>query len=68
MIYSYQVCYREHSSKRLKHYLVTNTYESAKWHVDDYNAHPPNGIQATWFVVPVTSKTKHKWLWRRCPF
>lgn len=66
--YSYKVCYREHGSKKLKRHIVTNSYDGAIWYVEYYTKHPPNGIQAEWVVIPVTSKLKHKWLWQRCPF
>jgi len=65
-IYSYEVCYLDAVSKKLKRKLVTNTYTGALWDVEYCKKHPPNKNE--WFIKPVTSKLKNKLLWKGCPF
>lgn len=73
-IYSYKICYRK-NNKKLKLYLITNTLDSANWSVKYYKNYPPVDKKTnivlkdkTWYVIPITNRLKHKWLWRGCPF
>ncbi len=74
-IYSYKVCYKLKGKKRLKVYLITNTYDLAEWQVRWYENNPPLDrktgkiIQnAEWLIIPIKSLIEHKWRWRGCPF
>ncbi len=66
-IYSYEVCYFDKVTNKIKRKYVTNTYDLAVWEVARQTKHPP-GNQQEWFVRPVTNLIKHKWLWKGCPF
>lgn len=73
--YSYKVCYKLKGKKKLKVYMVTNTYGLADWHVRWYENNPPPDKctskpikDADWLIIPVRSLTEHKWRWRGCPF
>ena len=66
-IYSYEVCYFDKVTNKIKRKYVTNTYDLAVWEVARQTKHPPGNLQE-WFVRPVTSKIKHKWLWKGWPF
>ena len=75
MIYSYKICYKEKDSNKLIRYLVTNSFEGAKWDIEYYRTHPPNDRKnnhklknVAWYIIPVTNVIEHKWLWRGCPF
>ncbi len=74
-IYSYKVCYKLKGKKRLKVYLITNTYDLAEWQVRWYENNPPpdrktgKTIQnAEWLIIPIKSLIEHKRRWRGCPF
>lgn len=74
-MYGYKVCYKKHGSEHLKLYLVTNTYDSAEWHIRWYeNNSPPNKktkqplIDVEWLIIPIKTNAEYKRLWRGCPF
>ncbi len=73
--YGYKVCYKEHGSEKLKIYLITNTYDSAKWHVRWHESHSPpdkkTGVpldNVTWAILPIQTYREYKRRWRGCPF
>lgn len=73
--YGYKVCYQQRGKRKMKLYLVTNTYSSAEWSVRWYETHPTEDRQTkrllenvTWLIIPVKTFLEYKWLWRGCPF
>lgn len=73
--YGYKVCYKQHGKRKLKIYLVTNSYDLAFWEVRWYETHSPpdrktrkpitNGV---WVVIPIKTYIEYKTLWKGCPF
>lgn len=73
--YGYKVCYRKFGAKRLKIYLVTNTYDGAVWNVQWYKNQAPSDRvtnkpieNVLWVVIPIKTYIEYKRLWRGCPF
>ena len=73
--YGYIVYYKQQGSERLKIYLITNTYEAAKWNVRWYENHSPPDRKtgkpienATWIIRPITTYREYKRRWHNCPF
>lgn len=73
--YSFKVCYKLKGRKRIKAYLIANTYELAAWHVRWYVTNPPPDKKtgktiehADWLIIPIRTLIEHKWRWRDCPF
>lgn len=73
--YGYKVCYKQHGKRKLKIYLVTNTYHSAEWCVRWYESRSPLDRKTqkpldrvTWLIVPIKTFIAYKRLWRGCPF
>ena len=73
--YSYKVCYKLKGKKKLKVYMITNTYSLADWLIRWYAATPPPNKRTSkpitnvdWLIIPIRSLTEHKWRWRGCPF
>lgn len=73
--YGYKVCYTEKGKIKLKIYLITNTYELAKYEVRWYENHPQQDRKdrhfldnPLWYILPIRTKREHKKLWKGCPF
>ncbi len=73
--YGYKVCYQKQGKRKIKCYLITNTYSSAEWCVRWYNSHTPPDRRTnrplervTWLIVPIKTFIEYKRLWRGCPF
>lgn len=73
--YGYKVCYQKQGKRKIKRYLITNSYGFAEWSVRWYETHPTEDRQTkrlledvTWLIVPIKTFLEYKWLWRGCPF
>ena len=73
--FGYKVCYKKHGKRKLKIYLVTNSYDLAFWEVRWYETHsPPNRktnfpiTNVTWLIIPVKNYIEYKLLWRVARF
>jgi hypothetical protein len=73
--YGYKICYRLQNNKKLKMYLIVNTYGGALWHVRWYEKQAPFDrktncllVNAEWSIIPIKTNIEFKRLWRGCPF
>lgn len=73
--YGYKVCYQEFGKKKLKIYLITNTFDSAIWNIRWYEIHPQFDrfdnhklINPTWHLFEIETKKEYEKLWKGCPF
>ena len=58
--YGYKVCYKQHGKRKLKIYLVTNSYDLAFWEIRWYETHSPPDrktrkpiTNVVWVVIPI---------------
>ena len=71
--YGYKVCYQKDNEK-IQKYIVTNSYDLAKWEIERYEKSPPsdkhNNIlnNVKWYILPVKNYFEYSILWRGCPF
>ncbi len=73
--YGYKVCYKKKGKRKIKTYLVTNTYNSAVDSVRWYENSPPKDrqtqelvINVVWIILPIKNFIEYKWRWKGCPF
>ena len=67
--YGYKLCNKTQPSHKCKVYLVTNTYELARWHVRWYERDPPKHLKCVvWDIFPIQTMSEYKVRWRGCPF
>ncbi len=73
--YGYVVYYKQQGSEKMKIYLITDNYETAKWNVRWYESHSPPDRKTgeplenvTWIIRPITTYREYRRRWRGCPF
>lgn len=73
--YGYKVCYKKQGKRKLKIYLITNTYDLAMYHIRWYAKHTPTDRKTKrplenveWLIIPIKTYIEYKRLWRGCPF
>lgn len=73
--YGYKICYRKLGHKKLKIFLICNTYDGAIWNVQYYENHVIYDRKTKrilsnieWLIIPIKTFIEYKWLWRGCPF
>ena len=73
--YGYKVYCIEKNSKKKKLFLVTNSYDLAKWEIEYYIIHPQYDRKTKqllnnpiWIIKEIKTYLEYKYLWRGCPF
>lgn len=67
--YGYKVCYKEYGKTRLKLYLVTNSFETALWHIRWCEEKPPPKIKnPRWIISKIKTFKEYNEMWKDCPF